>query len=88
MDEYLTKITKDFDEAKRRALTFIDKHNDRLETEKCGVCGCSGTVPGLPCPECSHVYPIPWAILLDTEWGYSAVAISNRRHVLADFQIE
>ena len=81
-------LSDEFADAKAKALRFIESWNDRLPTEACPTCQSSGHVPGLPCPECYHVYPISWSLLLDTEWGYSVVALNNRRHVLANFNIE
>lgn len=77
-----------FNEAKIKALRFIEYFNENLPTEKCPFCGTKGHVPGLPCPECSHCHEVPWAILLPGEWGYEVVAINNRNHIIMEFYVE
>ncbi len=85
---YLDDLSRAFATAKSDALAFIEHHNAELPTESCPTCGVSGHVPGLPCPECSHAYEVSWAILLDSEYGYDAVALNNRKHVFARFNVE
>lgn len=77
-----------FREAKIKALRFIEHFNEGLPTDHCPFCGVNGHVPGLPCPECSHCYEVPWAILLPGEWGYEVVAINNRKNVIMEFYVE
>lgn len=75
-----------FREAKIKALRFIECFNQDLPLS-CETCG-SASVPGLPCPECNHCHPVPYAILYPGEWGYEVVAINNRKHIIMEFYID
>jgi hypothetical protein len=88
MSHYSEELDAKFSAAKARAVAFAEAWNSKLPTDECPACRSCGHVPGLPCPECSHVYPVSWGIQVDTEWGYSVVAISNRRQILAEFNVE
>lgn len=77
---------KAFFEAKEKALRFIECFNQDLPLT-CETCG-SANVPGLPCPECSHCHPVPYAILKPGEWGYEVVAISNQRQIIMEFYVD
>lgn len=87
IDSYHERIDRAFRRQKTKALAFQKKHNAALPAEKCPFCGCNGHVPGLPCPDCCHQYEVPWGLILDTEWGYAAVSIGNRKVVLAQFNV-
>ena len=86
----LDYLDREFAEAKKKALTFIEKFNDKLPTQQCPNCHSEGHVPGLPCPEatCGYVHPVSWVLLLDTEFGYSCVSINNRKHTVATFNVD
>ncbi len=86
-DEYIAHWDAAFLRQKKLALRFIEAYNESLPTESCPVCQCSGHVPGLPCPECSHVHPVSWVILRDNEFGYEAVALGTRE-IVASFSVE
>lgn len=73
---------------KDRALSFIEKHNAALPSKRCPACHDEGHVPGLRCPACGYRHNVAWAILRDTEWGYEAIPLTNRRKVLAEFRVE
>ena len=88
LDEYLDRMDGAFARQKARAKEFIFHFNAGLPSRECPGCRLDGHVPGLPCPECGYVHPVAWVILLDTEWGYAAVAINARRHVVASFHVE
>ena len=70
------------------ALSFIEKYNAKLPSEKCPSCGDTGHVPGLRCPACGYRHHTAWAILRGGEWGYEVVALTNRRKILAEFRVE
>jgi hypothetical protein len=86
-DDYLGR---EFQQAKKKALRFIERFNEKLPTQQCPNCRTEGHVPGLPCPEatCGYVHPVSWVLLLDTEFGYSVISISNRRHTVAVFNVD
>lgn len=75
-----------FREARAKALLFIEHFNEALPLT-CEVCGSAG-VPGLPCPECCHCHPVPYAILRPGEWGYEVVAIDNQKNIIMEFYVE
>lgn len=77
MDDYNDELERAFRAAKEECLAFIEKHNDALPLN-CDVCG-GQWVPGLPCVACGTRAKVAWAVLLDTETGYSAVSLTNRR---------
>lgn len=85
-DHYLDSA---FRRQKAEALRFIDDFNDKLPAQNCPNCGAEGHVPGLPChnAECGYKHEVSWAILLDTEFGYEVVALNNRKHVFASFNV-
>lgn len=83
---FLDHLENEFRTARKLACQFVETHNEKLPLE-C-QCGCDSTVPGLPCPDCSHVADTPWAILLDTEFGYDVVALGDRNDVIARFNVE
>ncbi|AOS44348.1 hypothetical protein Verru16b_01409 [Lacunisphaera limnophila] len=37
---------------------------------------------------CGYRHPTSWAIIRDTEWGYEVVALTNRKNVIAKFEVE
>ena len=85
---YYDDLERAFSIAKAKALGFIECHNGGLKTDACETCGASGNVPGLPCPECSHASEISWAILMNSEFGYEVVALNNRKHIFAQFNVD
>ncbi len=87
IDEYIARLDAAFLEQKKQALNFIEHYNESLPTENCPVCLSPGHVPGLPCPECSHVHPVSWVVLRSSEYGYEVVALADRRVVMS-FSIE
>ena len=80
-------LERAFAEAKEQCLAFIRDHNTKLP-QSCPHCGTDGFVPGLRCSECGEVSSPAWAILRDTEWGYEAIPLTNRRKILARFEVE
>jgi len=34
------------------------------------------------------VHPVSWVLLLDTEFGYNVVALNNRKHIVATFNVD
>jgi len=87
LDDYIARLDAAILEQKKQALRFIEHYNEQLPTDHCPVCLCSGHVPGLPCPECSHVHPVSWVILRDSEYGYEVVSLASREVIMA-FSIE
>lgn len=86
---YHDDLDRAFSIAKAKALGFIECHNGGLKTDSCPTCGLAGHVPGLPCPECSHgSEEVSWAILEDSEFGYNVVALNNRKHIFARFNVD
>jgi hypothetical protein len=77
-----------FLKAKQDASAFIAQHNATLPSDNCPYCHRAGHLPGLPCPDCGHEESVAWLIILDTEFGYDAVEIRNRRKVIASFRVE
>ena len=73
---------------KRQALAFIHDYNASLPSDRCPSCGDQNHVPGLRCPVCSYRHAVSWVILRDGEWGYEAVALTNRKTILATFNVE
>jgi hypothetical protein len=59
-----------------------------LPSDRCPKCLGDGHVPGLTCPACGYRHAVAWAILRDGEWGYEIVSLTNRKHVLARFDVE
>jgi len=88
VDAYLDRIDQAFQQQKDHAINFIDNHNQLLPTDSCPFCKVSGHVPGLKCPDCLNRWDVPFAILRSTEWGWSAVAIDDQKHILAKFDAE
>ena len=86
MDTY-ESLQAAFEKARKESLSFITAYNAKLPTERCPKCGDAGHVPGLRCPACGYRHVIAWAILRDTEWGYEAVPLTNRRTVLKEFRV-
>lgn len=86
----LDYLESEFRTAKKKALKFIDKFNDKLPTDRCPACHSDGHVPGLFCPEatCGYIHPVSWVLLLDTEFGYDIVSLNNRRHCVASFNVD
>lgn len=76
-----------FAAAKAEALDFLSGYNASLPSHACPGCGDAGHVPGLRCPACGYKHDRAWAILRDTEWGYDVVELTNRRKILARFQL-
>lgn len=87
MSDYEEHLAAQFARAKSQALAFVESWNSRLPTDACPFCHSTGHVPGLPCPECSHVHDVSWSILMDTEWGYSVIALGNPRQIYAEFNV-
>jgi hypothetical protein len=81
-------LEKAFADAKAKTEGFIESYNAKLPTEECPGCHQAGHLPGLPCPECGHEEEVAFVIKLDTEFGYDAVEIRNRRKVIASFRVE
>lgn len=86
MNESLEYLEGAFAVARSQALVFIEEHNAALP-DICPKCDDSGHVAGLRCPACGYRHRISWAIIRDTEWGYEAVSLTNRRKVLAVFNL-
>lgn len=80
----------EFAEAKKKALSFIEKYNDKLPTEHCPSCNSVGHVPGLACPDpiCAYVHPVSWVLLVDTEFGYDVISLNDRKHKVATFNVD
>ena len=76
-----------FAEAKSRALDYIGAYNAKLPSKACPECNDDGHVPGLRCPCCGYRHPRAWAILRDTEFGYDVVLLTNRKQILASFDV-
>lgn len=85
--DYFGKIDLAFREAKRRAETYIEGHNNQLPTAKCPSCQTDGHCPGLACPDCGHVTSVSWAILRDDEFGYEVIALNDRKRIYARFPV-
>ena len=86
--ENIDPLELQFAEAKTKTMLFIKEHNDNLPHERCPKCNDDGHVPGIRCAACGYRHKIPWAILRDTEWGYEAIALTDRNSVLVEFKIE
>lgn len=87
-EENHSQLEDAFQVQKNRALSFIEKYNAALPSKRCPACHDEGHVPGLRCPACGYRHDIAWAILRDGEWGYEAIALNNRKNVLARFDVE
>lgn len=77
-----------FAQARVEALEFIKRHNEKLPSEYCPFCGDEGHLPGLPCPACGYRHVVAWAILRDGEFGYDVVTLTDRKTMLARFNVE
>lgn len=77
-----------FEKQKQHALEYIHTFNAKLPSAACPGCGDEGHVPGLKCPVCGYRHPIAWAILRDTEFGYDAVALTQRARVYQTFNVD
>lgn len=80
-------LSRAFAQAKAEALGFVASYNASLPSHACPACGDAGHVPGLRCPACGYRHDRSWAILRDTEWGYDVVELTNRRKILARFEL-
>lgn len=80
-------LEQEFADAKGQALDFIGAYNAKLPSKACPACNDAGHVPGLRCPCCGYRHPQSWAILRDTEFGYDVVPLTNRREVIASFEV-
>lgn len=81
------RLGRAFSVAKTEALSFITGYNASLPSQACPSCGDEGHVPGLRCAACGYKHDRAWAILRDTEWGYDVVELTNRRKILARFEL-
>lgn len=83
-------LEHEFRGAKKKALIFIEKFNDKLPTRECPSCHSEGHVPGLVCcyATCGYIHPVSWVLLLDTEFGYDVVSLNNRKHKVATFNVD
>lgn len=81
------RLDRAFARAREKAAAFASKRNSKLPAAACPQCSDSGHVPGLRCPSCGYKHSEPWSIVLDTEWGYAVVALTNRRMVFAEFKV-
>lgn len=88
MHSELDVLTAAFAKARRKAVSFAERHNRKLPAERCPRCSHDGHVPGLRCPACGYRHHTSWAIIRDTEFGYDVVALNNRKDILAMFEIE
>lgn len=70
------------------AVLFIESYNARLPAKACPSCKEVGHLPGIQCPTCGYKHGETWLILRGTEWGYEAVALTNRKKIVAVFPIE
>ena len=82
------RLSETFRIQKAKALLFIKEYNAVLPSEECPSCKDDGHVPGLLCPACGYRHHKPWAILRDGEWGYEVIALTNRKKILARFNVE
>jgi hypothetical protein len=76
-----------FRAARAQTEAYVEKFNAALPTDHCPQCHAEGHCPGLPCPTCGYRHEVSWLIVLDTEWGYAAVALNDRRVVVAEFKV-
>lgn len=89
LNEYIARLDSAFDEAKRKALDFIEHFNSELPIDECPQCHSKdGHVPGLPCCECGYIHPVPWAVLRSSEYGWDVVSLGNSRHRIISFEVE
>jgi len=84
-DEEHLRLTVAFAEARAAALTYAARYNASLPVTACPQCDDGGHVPGLLCPACGYRHPVPWLILVDTEYGYELVSIARPRTTHAVF---
>lgn len=88
-DDYIARWDAAFNEAKHKALSFIEHYNSELPINACPHCQSeSGHVPGLACCDCGYIHPIPWAVLRSSEYGWDVVGIGNSRHRIISFEVE
>jgi hypothetical protein len=86
-DQIAHKLSLAFGAQKAKALRFIEKHNSCLPADLCPHCNEPPHVPGLRCPNCGYIHATSWIILRDTEWGYEAISLRDRHHVVAKFNV-
>lgn len=82
------KLDAAFKQARTNAVLFIEAYNARLPSRACPSCDDEGHLPGLRCPACGYKHSSTWLILRDTEWGYEAVTLTNRKFIVASFPLE
>jgi len=88
-DEYIARLDSAFDEAKQKAIAFIEHFNSELPIDACPHCRSEGGhVPGLPCCDCGYVHSVPWAVLRSSEYGWVVVSIGNSRHLIISFDVD
>lgn len=87
MDSY-DELDRAFKEARKNAVLFIESYNARLPSKACPSCRDAGHLPGIRCPACGYLHGSAWLILRDTEWGYEAITLTNRRGLVAYFPIK
>jgi len=88
MDDSLQNLERMFSSARTRALSHANNYNAQLPSAQCPRCKDPGHVPGLRCTNCAYRHPQTWAIIRDTEWGYQVVPLTNRKIVLAEFNVD